>query len=459
MENKEILEKIAKLEIDAKEVDLNFLNEDFIESLLKEDYMNIRLRREPESNRLLTKLVRTNERFNIIWSVWDCGNYLKKVPEEVKDLDLCKLAIRCHNDNENAFKYTPDKYKDEEFCLLALANGFKFEEVAPKNPTKEFCLQALEYDYQTLLYMPKEYIDYETYKTAVASSMYAMRNIPMEFVTDELCDLATDKHGYGLSLIPMEFRTLERCKKALKKDGRVIEFVPKHLMSQINIEKLIASCGSAIEHIEPQYLTYEACKIAASINPNFFKYIPEKYRDEEMYLSLSKGLGNYHPSFNYNHIKFFEMLPMNLKTEEFYMKCVKENGEIIAYRPHYINESIVTKELCVDAVKSCGSALRFVPLEFIDYELLKLAVTTKVKKDYKNPVAVLVELYNNNKTKLKDFVNKELFEIAIKKSPASLKYVPEEFKTYEICSIAIRRSRTSIKYVPNHILEKINNNL
>lgn len=459
MENKELLERIAKLEIDAQDVDLSFLTEDFIEGLLTEDYMNIRLLRNPETNRLLTKIVKENERFNTIWNVWDCGNYLKKVPEDLKDKELCKLAIRCRNDNENAFKYTPEKYKDEEFRLLALKNGFKFVEVAPKNQTKEFCSKALEYDFQTLLYMPKEYIDYETYKAAVASSMYAMRNIPNEFITDELCDLATDKHGYGLSLIPVEFRTLERCKKALKKDGRVIEFVPKHLMSQIDIEKLITSCGSAIEHIEPQYLTYEACKIAASINPNFFKYVPEMYRDEEMYLSLAKGLGNYHPAFNYHYIKFFETIPKSLKTEDFYKKCVKVNGETIAYRPQYINDSIITKDLCIDALESCGSALRFIPLDYIDYELLKLAVTTKVKKDYKNPVAVLVELYNNNKSQLKKFITTELFELAIRKSPASLKYVPEEFRTYEICLSAMRRSKTSIKYIPSHILEKINNRI
>ena len=87
-----------------------------------------------------------------------------------------------------------------------------------------------------------------------------------------------------------------------------------------------------------------------------------------------------------------------------------------------------------------------------------------LEDDYNHIVNVLRMKVGDGKTFIFNLpfiedVNKELFEIAIKKSPASLKYVPEEFKTYEICSIAIRRSKTSIKYVPNNILEKINNNL
>ena len=63
MEYREILEKIAYLELDESSIDLSFLTENFIDKLLEEDYINIRLLRYPETNHPLTKLIKTNLKF------------------------------------------------------------------------------------------------------------------------------------------------------------------------------------------------------------------------------------------------------------------------------------------------------------------------------------------------------------------------------------------------------------
>lgn len=455
MEYREILEKIANLELDESSINLGFLTENYINDLLEEDYMNIRLLREPESNKPLTSLIKTNPKFKMIWDVWNCGNKIRKIPEEQRIYKICKLAIECGNENEDVIKYIPKNFMDENFRLLALKNGFKYEDVRPDNASKDFCLEALKYDHETLKFMPKSYLDYEVYRTAVSTSMYAMQYIPKEIINDELCDLAISKHGIGLSLIPEEFRTLERCMISLKKDGRVIKYVPREVLTKLDISAIIKSCASAIEYVEPEFLTYKACQNAVSANSCFFRFVPEKFKDEQMYLSMSIGLGSFSPNWDYNFVQFFKNIPNKYKTLDFYKKCISLNGEIIGYKPEYIKDIVLDRDIYLEAIKCCGSALRFVPIRYIDYEMVKFAVTTKIKKDYKYPLAVLGDMLKTYPKEMTPLVNAEIYELAIKKSPVSLRYVPEEFKTIEMCQKAYSRTKNIKKFIPKEFHDKL----
>ena len=99
-------------------------------------------------------------------------------------------------------------------------------------------------------------------------------------------------------------------------------------------------------------------------------------------------------------------------------------------------EEIKTAEICMEAVKSNGIALKYIPEEFRTTEIYKEAI--------KNNGTALEYVPEEIKTA-------EMCMEAVKSNGIALKYIPEEFRTTEIYKEAIKNNGTALEYVPEEM--------
>ena len=99
----------------------------------------------------------------------------------------------------------------------------------------------------------------------------------------------------------------------------------------------------------------------------------------------------------------------------------------------YIPKEYITKELCELAVQKNGLFLNCVPMKLRTQELCKLAV--------KENGAALGYTPEELKTS-------ELCEIAVQNNGSALRYVPKHLITQELCELAIKENGEALYYVP-----------
>jgi hypothetical protein len=124
------------------------------------------------------------------------------------------------------------------------------------------------------------------------------------------------------------------------------------------MEPLKSQTGSILLNSLPkEERTYEICYEAVKLNKKELKYVPHKYRTNDL-LKLMK---------HFNGVLKF--IPYELKTFEICLDAVKRNRFDLQYVPRKFK----TKDLCVNAVLERGHrALRYVPKKIISKEFFEL---------------------------------------------------------------------------------------
>jgi hypothetical protein len=107
-------------------------------------------------------------------------------------------------------------------------------------------------------------------------------------------------------------------------------------------------------------------------------------------------------------------MPEYLKTPDFCLTAVKQNGFVLKYVP----EELRTPEMCLAAVQERSYALEYVPEHLKTAELCLAAV-----KGYDDDTLEYVP---------EELKTAELYLAAVQKSGFALEYVPEELKTPEL---------------------------
>lgn len=99
----------------------------------------------------------------------------------------------------------------------------------------------------------------------------------------------------------------------------------------------------------------------------------------------------------------------------FYLECVKHDG-IYLYYVALTSASMIDREICLEAVKSCSMAIRYVPEKYVDNNFC-------------------LELVKHNNFALRN--------------------IPDHLKTIEICSIAVNKVRYLLENVPEDLKNQI----
>ena len=202
---------------------------------------------------------------------------------------------------------------------------------------------------------------------------------------------------------------------------------------------------------------------------NDIRFIPEKYRDYNIYLEAVKQNGHalgYIPKelrdYNLcleavkNNGEALSFVTKELRDYNIYLEAVKQDGEALISVPKELRDY----NLCLEAVKQDGFALRYVPDEYINYDLCLEAVKNDEKalmyvpyqyRDYN----LYLEIVKNNKMSLmyfpNEFMDYNLCLEAVKNNGEALSFVPKQFIDYNLCLEAIRNDGYSLYFVPEEL--------
>ena len=158
-------------------------------------------------------------------------------------------------------------------------------------------------------------------------------------------------------------------------------------------------------------------------------------------------------------------LDKNGLSYEICLEAVKQNGDALRYVP----EELKTSEICLAAVEQDGWALLYVPEDLKTSEICLTAVKQDgmalehVPKDLKTPEICLAAVKQNGMALRyvpKDFRTPEICLAAVKQDGWALRYVPKDLKTEEIYLAAVKHDswvlrRWALEYVPEELKTRI----
>lgn len=121
-------------------------------------------------------------------------------------------------------------------------------------------------------------------------------------------------------------------------------------------------------------------------------------------------------------------------TEKERIQSIKTNGG--RHLQNFKRENI-TYAMCLEAVRSTGQALGFVPDEFRSYEIYLEACHSY------GPALLLVP---------RERRTNEICKAAIVSNGIALEYVPEKLKTPELCRIAVTEDTSAYRYCPESVI-------
>jgi len=331
----------------------------------------------------------------------------------------------------------------------------------------EFWRIAVEINAYIIYFVPDRYKTKKLCALAVRKEGRTLKYVPAEIQTSELCTVAVDRSPCALKFVNESLKTLELCEKAIKKYGENLEFVPDKFKTKELCQTAVKESGWALGFVPDEMKTYELCTKAVKKNPDALKFVPDNLKTPEL-CHLAVSLRRRIIRLDIDHP--FAFVPPELITREICLEAVKCDGSSLQFIP----EEFKTNELCLLAVKSRGIALEYVPEKFKNYklcltavkkhgcalkyapdnlktaELVNIAINQNVRafecapaeyKTRENCLAVLKQ--DNMDSIIFDHVpdtlkTKEFFEEAFALNVNSLQFMPENFITMEMCERAVK---------------------
>ena len=238
-------------------------------------------------------------------------------------------------------------------------------------------------------------------------------------------------------------------------------FTSKSQQTSKDVVEAIESydCGDLVilEYVAKRYLTKELCEKAVSVNSSNLFYVPRKYCDLSMLelaftdkykngiwslLKIDKFSNELAIKIVSNNFYFLEYLPVEQHSYDLYKAAVK--NDFIGMALKFVNFEKLNKdeslELCKIAVTNNGVAIRYVPLEFIDYELVEMAVKSSIN---------LRESLKLNEEDCADIIKKSLLTSYPFYFP--IEVIPREYLCRDLVLESIRVAPSSIAVLGDYI--------
>lgn len=129
-------------------------------------------------------------------------------------------------------------------------------------------------------------------------------------------------------------------------------------------------------------------------------------------------------------------IPEQIQNEELYITLIKTDGYLI----RYFDESDITYNMCLEAIKEQPFAIRHIPKKFITDELIDTAISL-------NGVAIMY-IEKEKRTDERCFN-------AYNSNPRALRFVPPYLVTYDLCIDAVSKDMFCLQYVPDIYLLQV----
>ena len=237
------------------------------------------------------------------------------------------------------------------------------------------------------------------------------------------------------------------------------------------IEQYDCSFLPILKYASKKLLTRELCEKAVSVNGENLQHVPRRFQDDSM-LELAftdkykNNLWYQIPKDKYskelfikiasNNFKVLGFLPTEYHCYEVYKAAIE--NDFIGRSLGFVKFNLLTRaeslELCRTAVGNNGVAIKYVPSEFIDYDLVKLAVENSINLEQALNLDLKMnyQFYFPIELVPTKYVSKDLALISIKADPSSISvlcdYVDKDF-----CNELVMTDYNLVKYIPEQYLD------
>ena len=158
------------------------------------------------------------------------GNYIKNIPWDLRNVDLCYAAVS----------------KD----------GLLIEQVPYNKRTARVCKKACE------------------------NNGEAYFSVPGSFRTRELLEISVATSPSIFSRLSNNEKTLNISKIAVQRDGLQLKYVPDALKSFALYDIALNNNGLTLEYVPEEWRSLDICRKAVQQNPLAMKYVPERMQHE-----------------------------------------------------------------------------------------------------------------------------------------------------------------------------------
>lgn len=183
------------------------------------------------------------------------GRWLKYVPLEFRDVDLCLLAI---NSNIDAHEYVPPSSQNTKYLdQLIILDPTKVSQVDVENRSPLIMLKLLKNNYEILKWIPSELRTPEMYQVAFKNSVKAVEFFSDEYYNDPKIIQQIASHSYF---------------------DEVLHYSPNFVRSKLCDYLLQKDFEKYFPKMPEKVLTLEICSKAISINPELISCVPKYLR-------------------------------------------------------------------------------------------------------------------------------------------------------------------------------------
>ena len=289
--------------------------------------------------------------------IWFCDLPIEIWNTKISELYIDRFKDRCIDNFNNSNYFCIEMLKSKKNIKIIDDDGWI------KNP-----IEIIEEDGSIKKYLPGYYIIHHNNNIIIKEIKNSSKEIKNIFTFKknklykifnedlELIKMKSKEESFieysGLKLEFIENQTEELCFKAVQNNSFALKFVNKKFITEklcllaFNNEEYgnANNIGELLEFVKPEFITYERCLIIIKNNGLNIKYINEKFHTEELCLI---AVGQYHYG----------------------------SGELLKYIKN------PTMKVCIEAVKTIKSALKYVPIEMQTDVLSALANNKKNKNN------------------------------------------------------------------------------
>ena len=201
-------------------------------------------------------------------------------------------------------------------------------------------------------------------------------------------------------------------------------------MSGTNYIELIRAGEIGLKEVPRKEKNHSICLAAVNMNGLELYHVPKYMRSETIHYAAiyqnAKAITYVDSDYLCHHQELIEI-------------AVGRKGNVLKWLITEI-PGAVTYSVCTKAVRSSGAALAYVPENFLDKDLIRVAV--------ENDASALNVLFKYHSAQIKEAIADVLGSIP-------LKHLPDHFKNYEVCFNQVKAQGRQLKYVPLPLTDEV----
>lgn len=386
-------------------------------------------------------------------------NIFSILPQEAYTQELCDTFIER---NPYLLSRVPFHLRNSNMCYGVLKNNFYIGDNIPYAFFQESRYQKLLSGTSSLLIkFPTQYWTQENIIKAILDGSDIFHKISKEKFDKEICEALFKKSHRSLVMFPDEFKTYDMCHIAISISGDLIYHIPEKLLNRDLILTALVTHSESVKLLKEYPL--DLLKECIKTNPKCVEHIPEEilmkyqtelYRVFKNVLQKKKYLEIIPPKIfmtkemlmifaqNLENVDFD--LPSDLKSDpEIWMEFLKHGHKVF----YDIPRKILTKEMCILAIKNGNVPISRVPEEFLDEDL-----ALQYLRIHPLRIGQVSNTFDNI-----DFIEDDIYVDILNKITIQhemLHIIPERFFTEEIVKKLLYEKDFMYLYLPDNFVSK-----